>query len=145
MVNRSLSVLGYTARQGVVHGAVLPPHLLFHPTEHGLKLADWCYAVTAESKKHIPAMLKDYKDYYPPEVKRKDQPTPSLDVFLLFQTFLASGVQIPKRFIGIFDHCLAQSPRSRPKDAWEVQDRWVELAKEEYGPPTFLRLEIPVS
>ena len=31
---------------GVIHGAVLPEHLLIHPEFHGLVLIDWTCAVT---------------------------------------------------------------------------------------------------
>jgi hypothetical protein len=144
MVNRALSVLGFIAREEVVHGAVLPPHLLYHPVDHGLKLVDWCYAVTAESKKHVPVLLKEYKGLYPPEVVRKNIPQPSTDLYMLFNT-IKSYTKVPKRFSALFDYCLVQSPNSRIGDAWEVQDRWAALAKEEYGPPKYLKLEIPVS
>jgi hypothetical protein len=43
MWRRLLTGLGWAHRAGLVHGAVLPEHVLIHPAEHGLVLVDWCY------------------------------------------------------------------------------------------------------
>jgi serine/threonine protein kinase len=45
MLRRSLEGLGHLHRAGIAHGAVLPPHLLYHPVDHGLRLIDWCCSV----------------------------------------------------------------------------------------------------
>ena len=45
MWRRLLVALGFAHRAGVLHGAVLPEHVLIHPGEHGLVLVDWCYSV----------------------------------------------------------------------------------------------------
>ncbi|NUU26323.1 MAG: molecular chaperone DnaJ, partial [Streptomycetaceae bacterium] len=48
MWRRLLVALGYAHRAGVVHGAVVPDHVLIHPQDHGLVLVDWCYATFLE-------------------------------------------------------------------------------------------------
>jgi serine/threonine protein kinase len=145
MLNRSLSILGFIHKHGVVHGGVLPTHLIFGPKTHGLMLVDWCYSVTAESEKHIPAVVKDYSGLYPLEVSRKKPGTPETDIYMLFAAMRSTLVQLPKRFHGLFDWCMAASPKARPSEAWEVQERLVALAKEEYGEPRYIELVIPVS
>lgn len=45
MFKRLLASIGFAHTQGVIHGAVLPSHVLVHPTEHGSKLIGWSYAV----------------------------------------------------------------------------------------------------
>lgn len=45
MYKRLLVAIGFAHINGVIHGAVLPPHVLVHPTGHGAKLIDWCYAL----------------------------------------------------------------------------------------------------
>jgi serine/threonine protein kinase len=45
MYKRLLAGLGFAHAMGVVHGAVLPPHVLVHPTGHGAKIIDWSYAL----------------------------------------------------------------------------------------------------
>ncbi len=45
MYKRLLSGLGFVHEMGVIHGALLPPHVLVHPTDHGAKIIDWSYAL----------------------------------------------------------------------------------------------------
>ena len=45
MYKRLLVAIGFAHLNGVIHGAVLPAHVLVHPTGHGAKLIDWCYAL----------------------------------------------------------------------------------------------------
>lgn len=144
-VNRGLNALGFAHRAGIIHGAVLPEHLLFGPKSHLLVLVDWCYSVTAESKKHIPAIVKSRKDLYPAEVLRRLPAKPATDIYMLFASIASIGNAIPKRFKPIFQHALAASPNSRPADAWALLDRWLAVAREEYGPAKYLELTIPVN
>jgi len=53
MLNRILEILGYVHRQGILHGAIVPEHLMVFSSgatdskwDHGLKLIDWCYSVS---------------------------------------------------------------------------------------------------
>lgn len=143
MVNRTLSALGFIHSRGVIHGSVIPPHLLFGPKNHSLSLIDWCYSVTVESKNKIPAISKDWERVYAPEAKRKVTPSAATDIYMLFSSLLAVGIKPPARFRPIFDWCLAASQLARPSDAFALQDRWLEAAKSEYGPPKYLELVIP--
>lgn len=45
MFKRLLSGLGFIGQMGVVHGAILPSHVLVHPEGHGAKILDWSYAL----------------------------------------------------------------------------------------------------
>jgi serine/threonine protein kinase len=45
MYKRLLSAVGFAHEMGVVHGAILPSHVLVHPTGHGAKIVDWSYAL----------------------------------------------------------------------------------------------------
>jgi serine/threonine protein kinase len=140
MMSRGLSALGFAHSNKVIHGAILPEHLMYAPESHGLTLVDWCYSVHESG--HIPAVVKKRANLYPAEVERKSQPSPATDIFMLAGT-LKAAAGIPKRFRPLFEHCLAGSPRSRPQDAWELSEKWTALAKEEYGDPQFIKLAIP--
>ena len=80
MWRRLLVGLGWAHRAGVVHGAVLPEHVLIHPAEHGLVLVDWCYSVAPGER--IPALVAKHRDGLPagggrPEAGRRRPPTSS--------------------------------------------------------------------
>ena len=141
MVNRALSVLGFAHHAGVIHGAVLPCHLLYDPKDHGLKLVDWCYSCTAGQS--IPAIVRDFSMHYPPEVKKKRPAGPWTDIYMLMKSINIIAGNMPKRFRDLIQWCVTESPASRPDDAWNIQERWINLAKEEYGPPKFFALNMP--
>jgi len=141
MMNRLLSALGYAHCMGLVHGGVLPSHLLYQIEDHHMVLVDWCYC--RKISEPIRAVVTAHKESYPPEVIRKKPATPATDIYMAAQCMLALA-DIPKRFRPVFDWCLAPSPSSRPQHAWDLQERWATLAEEEYGPPRFVPLTIPV-
>lgn len=146
MSNRMLSALGFVHENGFVHGAVVPTHAMYGPVSHGMRLIDWCYSVSGESKKHIPAIVPAFKRHYPKEVLRKIPPTPATDIYMwAFMMREIAGKTIPHRFKGLFDWCLADAPSHRPQNAWTLQDQWGALAKEEFGPSRYLKLVLPIS
>jgi hypothetical protein len=146
--NRLLTVLGFVHRQGTVHGAVLPCHVMVHAADHGLRLVGWGQSVPAG--RPVVAFPARYQDWYPPEVLRRRPTTPTTDLFLAARCviYLAGGdpaaSQVPesapapvRRFI---DGCLLEGVRMRPGDAWELQDEWEALLRRLYGPPRFHEL-----
>ncbi len=144
MGNRGLSALGFIHRNKIAHGAVLPPHLMFGPKSHELMLVDWCYSVELATGESIKAVPKDLGSMIPPEVAKKHPPRPATDIYMLMASLKSAAESIPQIFKGIFEWCLASSPSARPVDAWELQNRWKALAEKQYGPPTYVELNIPV-
>ncbi|WP_017600298.1 J domain-containing protein, partial [Nocardiopsis lucentensis] len=101
MWRRLLVAVGDASRAGVVHGAVVPEHVLIHPELHGLVLIDWCYSVTfhaARTAPHIPAMVAHRKDLYPPEVIDRKPAVPTTDVFMATRCveYVTAG-RLPRR------------------------------------------------
>lgn len=63
MWRRLLVALGYAHRAGVIHGAVVPDHVLIHPGDHGLALVDWCCSVpgcyaTTDPTGRVPVVVR---------------------------------------------------------------------------------------
>lgn len=109
MYKRLLTVLGYVHQQGFVHGAVIPPHVLIGPVDHGAKLIDWSYAIKVvetvdddapepvrrtawdrmveddvfdTAANHIKAISASHRRFYPPEVLKKQQPSAATDIYM---------------------------------------------------------------
>lgn len=143
MCNRALTVLIYAHSRGLIHGAVLPEHLLYHPGKHGIKLVDWCYSVSMESGRFIPAISAPRKTMYPPEVTRKFKPVPATDLYMLMRSLAAVKADWPAAFENIKMWAMAASPNSRPQTAQELADRWEEAAEAQYGKPAFVELKLP--
>jgi len=143
MVNRALEILGYAHQIGIIHGGILPHHLLYRLADHGLVLIDWSCSVRFPGDQHIPLLVKRWIEHYPKEVKNRDAYI-ATDLYMTMRSAQWAADRIPSRFRALFDWCLAESPAARPHDAWELQDRWRKLAEEEYGKPTFMHLNIPM-
>lgn len=68
MYKRLLVAIGLAHSKGIIHGAVLPAHVLVHPQEHGAKLLDWSYALNFAE---IVVKPKGKKDPEPDPVHHK--------------------------------------------------------------------------
>ena len=79
---RLLIALGYAHDRAVVHGAVLPTHVLVHPEAHGLLLIDWTASVldAPVTGAHVTAISPAYEAWYPLAVLARKPPTPAVDV-----------------------------------------------------------------
>ncbi|GAA3983825.1 hypothetical protein GCM10023085_77470 [Actinomadura viridis] len=149
MWRRLLVALGFAHRAGVLHGAVLPEHVLVHPEQHGLVLIDWCYSVPgrlAPSTGRVPAMVDRYADWYPPEVPGRERAGAETDVFMATRcmTHLMGG-KAPKPMRLFARGCLAAARRHRPADAWRLLEEFDELLERLYGPRRFRPFTMPAT
>lgn len=135
MWRRLLVGLGWAHRAGVVHGAVLPSHVLIHPAEHGLALVDWCYSVAPGER--IPALVSEYRDFYPPEVPAREAASPATDIFMATAVLRHIIDDPPAAMRRFADGCCYAAPRMRPPDAWHLLAEFDELLENLYGPRTF--------
>jgi hypothetical protein len=136
MWRRLLVGLGWAHRAGIVHGAVLPEHVLIHPAEHGLVLIDWCYSVGPGER--IPALVAKQRGEYPPEVTGRQAATGATDIFLATRTMRSLiKTKLPAAMRRFADGCLYDAPRMRPQDAWKLLAEFDELIEKLFGPRKF--------
>jgi hypothetical protein len=145
---RLLAVLGFCHRQGTVHGAVLPAHVLLHAADHGLRLIGWGQSVGKGER--LTAISTRYRRWYPSEVFRKRPASAGTDLFLAARCliYLAGGDPlsdrlpdaVPAPMQRVFRSCLLEGDRMRPADAWGLHDEFDGLLKRLYGPPKFVEL-----
>ncbi|MEO1666485.1 MAG: molecular chaperone DnaJ [Chloroflexota bacterium] len=151
MWRRVLTLLGFVHEQQVVHGAVLPSHILVHPELHGVLLIDWAYASTEGAK--ITAISTACESYYPQEVFKKETPTAALDIYMAARSMLYlmgsdDGKQtgnIPHRIYKFFEWCTLDGQRMRPQAAWPLLEEFDELIENLWGPRQFHEFTIPKS
>lgn len=150
---RTLEGLGYAHQQGYVHGAIIPPHVLVHPVNHGARLIDWCYAVKFGAGARLKAYSKAWSVFSAPEVFDKRPVTPQADIYSAAKLFvfmvggsLVSNTMPPKvpaevqRFMA---SCLYPAPSRRPDDAWKLRDEFGQLLETIIGKPKYRRLDLP--
>jgi len=141
MWRRLLTGLGWAHRAGVVHGAILPEHVLIHPAKHGLVLVDWCYSVAPGAT--IPALVARHRDHYPPEVTGKRPATAATDIFMATGLMLRLIAKPPPALRRFADGCGYDAPRMRPQDAWHLLKEFDELLEDLYGPRRFRAFAMP--
>jgi serine/threonine protein kinase len=132
MWRRLLTALGWAHRSGVVHGAILPEHVLVHPAEHGLVLVDWCYAVAPGER--IAAIVAGHRHDYPSEVVGRRPAGPATDIFMATGLIRRLIKDPPAPMARFADGCLYDALRMRPQDAWKLLAEFDELLEALYGP-----------
>lgn len=135
MWRRLLTGLGWAHRAGVVHGAVLPAHVLIHPEEHGVVLVDWCYSVATGTP--LTALVAQHRTDYPPEALAKQPATPATDIYLATVLMRRLIRRPPAPIARFLDGCLYDAPRMRPQDAWALLTELDEVLFACFGPRKF--------
>jgi hypothetical protein len=143
MWRRVLVAVGAAHRAGVIHGAVLPEHVMIHPDEHGLVLVDWCYSCRVPGGR-VRAVVERYLDWYPPEVLTGHAAGPDLDIWLVTRCMTELvGPSMPAPLTAFARGCLLASPRRRPANAWTLLAEFDELLERLYGPRRFRPFAMP--
>ena len=146
MLRRTFEVLGWVHSQGYVHGAVLPEHVLVHPTNHGAKLVGWSYAVRNGSAMSAVSGLR--KDMYPEAILRRSQATPSLDVamaaetasILLRDTDGHLRTDVPHGLLEFLTRCKLRLV----SDGWVAYREYDAILKQLYGERRYRKFAMPV-
>ena len=142
MWRRLLVAIGAAHRAGVVHGAVLPEHVLIDPAEHGVVLIDWCYS--GQPGDPLPAVVARYRDRYPPEILARQPAGPHTDIWLATACMTElMGDRAPAPVAAFARGCMLASPRRRPQDAWQLLGELDGLLGRLYGPRKFRPFAIP--
>ncbi|MFD6952468.1 molecular chaperone DnaJ [Nocardiopsis sp. TSRI0078] len=149
MWRRLLVAVGNANRAGVVHGAVVPEHVLIHPGRHGLVLVDWCYSVTsaaAHTAPHIPAMVPHRGDLYPEEVLDRRPAVPATDVHMATRCveYLTAG-RLPRPLRAFVRGCTLPAPERRPGDGIRLLGELDEALERAFGPRRFRPFHMPAT
>ncbi|MGC4833370.1 serine/threonine protein kinase [Micromonospora vinacea] len=136
MWRRLLVVLGLAHRAGVVHGAVLPRHVLIEPDAHGVALVDWCFSAPVGST--VPALAPGHDGWYPEEVLKKQQCGPGTDIAMASHCMSwLMGPRAPRELHTFAQGCRQRSLAKRPDDAWRLLRELDQVLDRLYGPRTF--------
>jgi serine/threonine protein kinase len=152
---RLLVALGFAHASHVIHGCVLPTHILIHPAQHAVVLIDWSYAVLdpAQTGERICAISSAYRNWYPAEVFAREEPTPTLDVFMAArcmidllggdpeqQTFPET---VPWQLQSFLKGCTLSSPQTRPQNTHVLLEEFDILIERLWGPRKFRAFIMP--
>ncbi|MCP3143529.1 protein kinase family protein [Pyxidicoccus xibeiensis] len=152
MWKRLLELLGFVHRAGYAHGAVLPPHLLVHPRDHGLMLVGWASAVRYTTRQKLPAFSAAHRDFYPQALLRGETPDPTTDLVMSARciAWLLGGDPVSGAMPGGVPPALADLLRrqcdekpAEAADAWRLKELVDQAARESFGPPKFIHFTMP--
>ena len=165
MWKRLVRFIDWVHELGFIHGAVLPPHVMFFPDNsgtpikgdmrvHAVRLIDWCYALkNPGSGSKLIAWCPDFEDFYPREVLDKKRIGVATDLYMAAKTmlYLVGGdvvsntfpAHVDARVRDAFLECLHSDFARRPSNAGAYFDRFNALLQKVYGPPKFHHFNMP--
>jgi serine/threonine protein kinase len=156
MFKRVLAAMWFVNHEKkVVHGALIPPHIMIHPTGHGAKIVDWSYAVSDWPSKagRVKAISKAYRSFYPAEILEKRPVTPQSDVFMIGKCAVALlggdlttnqiPDSVPKPIRVFLSALLLPVQHRRPDDTGKLHEEFDELLVKVVGKPAYRPLAVP--
>ena len=150
---RLLAVLSWAHHFGWVHGAILPPHVLFYPDndggaardarKHTVRLIDWCYAVEYKTRTRLSSWSPAWEKLYAPELLNKKSIGPESDLYMAAALMRYLGDKLPPGLEAVLARCLEKNPQRRYEKAEYAMDAWSKAALAEYGSPRWHEFNLP--
>lgn len=138
---------------GLVHGAILPEHVLVHPLSREPLHLGWTHAQRATPAARIGQIIDARRAYYPPEVFAKKPVDARTDIYMagavitaLFGGDVAARSlprSLPKPVRESILSCTHESPARRPAGARAALDSLTRAIRDAWG-KTYRPLRLPV-
>ncbi|MFZ5896022.1 MAG: hypothetical protein ACOY0T_33510 [Myxococcota bacterium] len=138
---RVLELLSFVHRSGFVHGAVLPAHVLIHADEHGARLVGFSCAATAGT--HVERIDPRFEPIYPEEMLSDRGVSPRDDLSMLARCLLWAMSALPQVPNPLAEFLNELASGAGAGDAWQAQQHLSQVARESFGAPRFVKLEVP--
>lgn len=147
---RLLEVLSFVHQSGLVHGAVLPQHVLFEDGDHGARLVG--FGCAGRAKESLRAVCTAEEAFYPAWFLASATLAPGADLcmsarlvaFLLGGEPSGAGLPsaVPPPLASLLGQ-VASRAEGAPADAWALREALGPLARQLFGPPSFHPLVMP--
>lgn len=153
MFKRLMSLLTWVHHFKMIHGAILPPHVMFYPDndgkrlvdarKHSVRLIDWCYSVDFKSRTRLSAWEAKWKDHYAPELIAKKSMSPASDIYMAAKLIRYLCGALPAPLERVMSICTADDPEQRYQKASEAFEAWKAAAAQEFGTPRWHDFNLP--
>lgn len=132
---RCLIALTLLSELDIVHGSVVPEHILIKPDTHGVLLTGMTTSVNSGDKIKI---LGGDKKLFPPEVLNKESVSTATDIYTLCATMDSlMREDTPMQFRLFVKGCTFGRIKVRPQNPLMLLDEFDELLERMYGPRRF--------
>lgn len=137
---RTLLGLDFAHKLGIVHGAVLPQHILVSPETHGVMIVGWGHSVDEGSR--VRTISKDFKSWYPPEVLEKKPAYSGTDTYMAAKCMLSALDGHSPKIESFLKACMLPGVNMRLNsgNAFEIWQDFNDLAQELFGRPQWAEL-----
>ena len=141
---------------GVVHGAIVPDHILVHPITHNPLHIGWANSVIEPIKNntHIITISNDWNEWYPKEVFKRGIASQQIDIYMAGKTliYLLGGnvakntypITTPNEIGKIIHWCTDEDPHKRPSNGLEVLNEFEKIIRKLWG-KQYRKLVLPSS
>ncbi len=129
----------------VVHGAIVPDHVLIHPLRREPLHIGWAHAVLEPDKhgRRITMVIDRWRDWYPKEVFARTVPNHQTDLYMAGKTilYLLGGDVVRNRFPNhippdvaqLIGRLLEENPAQRPRDGLTFMRELTTAAHRHWG------------
>ena len=149
---RILETLSFLHNSGVIHGAVVPAHLLVQDNEHGVRLVGYGHAALEHEK--LSAIPQEDQDFYPAGVYPGLKMSPALDIIMSARcmSFILGGdphaAALPSGVPQPLADYIRQAAGADPTGfnavtAWKMREELGQISDRVFGPPRFLPINMP--
>jgi hypothetical protein len=149
---RILEILSFIHNSGLVHGAILPSHLLVQENEHGVRLVG--YSAAGRSGETLQTISHRFESFYPQSTRSRLSLTAQLDITMSARCMIAilggnpeNGTlpgAVPSRLAGLLQRIARNGPsHSTREDAWSIREELGVIAGEVFGSPQFFPIVMP--
>jgi hypothetical protein len=138
---RILEVIGVMRKAGLVHGAILPNHLLVENGEHGVRLVGFSNADSPDAPLRV--VSSDFADFYPASLLDSQKLTAAADVVMgarcvSYLLGARPGItdRVPEPLAELLER-VGTDVGPADLDPWKLHKEVGELGKALFGPPAY--------
>jgi hypothetical protein len=133
---RCLAAASLLAELDIVHGSLIPAHVLIHPVEHGVLFCGMTTSVPAGQTMKVTG--GGSSSFYPPEVFKKEPVDHTTDLWTLHKTMeRALANDAPRQFFSFIRGVTFDRQAVRPQDSRALLGEYDELLSRLYGARKF--------
>lgn len=137
---RILEVLAVMRQAGLVHGALLPNHLLIQKGEHGVRIVGFSCADAPNAPLRL--VSTQFESFYPASSLKSGKLTSSMDIVMSARCVAyLLGTHAPPPLADLLRRMGTDDDRS-DADPWKLRKEVGELGTALFGPPAFHPIEM---